>query len=132
NGGQRALITIAVDNIPGPTNSPGNNVSLNENANSGATIEWDIIHSFVRPIVEIHNFQPGAIASSNIVLAGQIGSADTIDSTIENPIGTTIVTNERGSVVVANSYAEVGHVEPAFLLPRTNILTLNADGGSLG
>ena len=53
------------------------------------------------------------------------------DSTIENPIGTTIVTNERGSVIVSST-VESSHVEPPFLLLRTNILTLNADGGSVG
>ncbi len=130
NGGQNALVTIAVDHIPF-TSGLADNVSLPEFANSGSTIEWDIVHTFVRPIVEIHNFQPGAIASSNIVLAGQLGSADTIDSTIENPIGTTIVTNERGSVIVSST-VESSHPEPAFLLLRTNILTLNADGGSVG
>src|SRR5205085_3601790 len=88
--------------------------------------------TFIRSIVEIRNFQPGGIASSNIVLAGQLGSADPIDSTIENPIGTTIVDNQRGSIVVANSPADSGHSEPAFLLLRTNILALDADGGSIG
>ena len=135
NGGQRALITIAVDDIPGPTDSPGNNgptppdgsVSLPENADSGVTIEWTIIHSFIRSVVEIHNFQPGAVAASNIVLAGQLdtsASRDMIDSTIEKPIGTTIVTNERGSVVVSSAF-ESSHAEPVFQLLRTTILTLN-------
>src|SRR4029079_11083761 len=57
NGGQRALITIAVDTIPGP-NGTTDNISLPEACSTDSdgvfvnpcrgTIEWDIKHTFVR------------------------------------------------------------------------------------
>src|SRR5206468_2086461 len=85
----------------------------------------------VPTVIEIRNFQPGGVASSNIVLEGRLGaynSADLADEngvTIENPIGTTIIDDQRGSILVSSS------ASLPFLLLRTNILTLNADGGAV-
>ena len=79
-------------------------------------------------LVEIRNLQPGGIANSNIVLEGALATphnGEDTDVTIENPIGTTIVDNQRGSIIVTASATK------PFLLLRTNVLTLNADTNSV-
>ena len=99
-----------------PTTSP-----LDEGNSLGATFEFDLTHSFPATRIEIRNTQTGTTANSDIVLAGQLsGVANGV--TINNPIGTTIIDNQRGSITATGS----------FLLLRTNVLTLNADGGSIG
>ena len=132
NGKQSPLITVSVDHIPGPTDNPANDVSLAENADSGSTFEFDVVHTFLPTAIEIRNLQPGGIAPSNIVLAGRLTAynpndpTDVTGVTIENPLGTTLIDDQRGSILVSSS------PDPAFVLLRTNVLTLNADGGSIG
>ena len=119
NSNSSAVITVAVDHVPGPVSSPSNGVSLgNPGATSGSTFEFDLRHSFVSTLLQILNLQPGGVVSSAVVLAGGIGSSG---ATINNPIGTTQITNERGSVVV----------DPSFGLLRTNTLEINAEATTL-
>lgn len=119
NASSSAVITVAVDKVPGPVNSPANGVSLgNPGATSGSTFEFDLRHSFVSTLLQILNLQPGGVVPSAVVLAGGIGSSG---ATINNPIGKTQITNERGSVVV----------DPSFGLLRTNTLEINAEGTTL-
>ena len=111
-----ATITVTVENIPGPTNSPPNDVSLDEFPPNRATIEFDIQHLFPATVIQILNLQPGAIAASNVIL----------DGTIINPIGTVLVRNDRGSILfgpdVINAH---GFVE-------TNRAFFDAPNGSIG
>ena len=107
-------------------------MSLDETADSGATFEYDVRHSFFPTLVEIRNLQPGGVNPSNIVLAGRLSPfdpnnpLDVAGVSIENPVGNTLIDNQRGNIVVSASPA------PAFELLRTNVLTLNADDGSIG
>ena len=124
NGANSAIIRIDVNHVPGGVDSPANNQSISESGASGSTFEFDIVHSFVPTLVEIRNLQPGSVASSDIVLEGRltaVQSGEEAGVTIENPIGTTIVDNRRGNIVVSSS------ATLPFRLLRTNILTLNAD-----
>ena len=111
-------IDIAVDVIHGPTNSPANNVPLNpDNPNlpgPNPTFEFDLVQSFARTIIEIRNLQPGGIGTSQVILDGRI----------ENPIGSTIIENQRGSIL-ADPDSDVE-------LVRTNLLDLSSDTGSIG
>ena len=113
NQGAGADIDVKVDHIPGPTDTPGNNVSLSSSS-PGATFEFDLAHTFPRTEVEIRNRQPGSVGDSDIILDGRI----------ENPIGSTTIQNQRGDVVV-DPDADVE-------LIRTNELHLEADTGSIG
>ncbi len=129
NGTQTPIITINAENVPGPTDNPANNVSLNETNAPGATFEFDLTHSFPATRVEIRNtpdrrHRELATSCSGPAQLPQPGEAT--DVTIDNPIGTTIIENQRGSIVVGSAAAR------PFLLLRTNVLTLNADGGSIG
>ena len=119
NGNNSAIIRIDVDHVPGPVNSPADDTSISETGASGSTFEFDIKHSFVPTLVEIRNLQPGGIAASNIVLEGALATphnGEDTDVTIENPIGTTIVDNQRGNIIVTSSAPK------PFLLLRTNVL----------
>ena len=123
NGSQSPIITISVEHVPF---TPGlaDNVSLNETT-PGATFEFDLTHSFPATRIEIRNVLSGGVANSDIVLEGRLTTpqpGEATDVTIENPIGTTIIDNQRGSILAA----------PGFRLLRTNVLTLNAVGGSIG
>ena len=125
NGTQTPIITISAERVPGPVDNPANNVSLDEGNSLGATFEFDLTHSFPATRIEIRNTQTGTTANSDIVLEGQLsGAANGV--TINNPIGTTIIDNQRGNIVVGTAAAR------PFLLLRTNVLALNADGGSIG
>ena len=110
--------------------------SIGETRSSGSHVR--VRHQAqLRPtLVEIRNLQPGAIAASNIVLDGPARrrrtTGEATDVTIENPIGTTIVDNRARQHRRQLARREPLLLEPAFLLLRTNILTLNADGGSVG
>ncbi|HKJ56179.1 MAG TPA: hypothetical protein VJ978_09355, partial [Nitriliruptoraceae bacterium] len=128
NGAQNPLVTVAGDRIPGGVDNPADNVSLNENATSGTTFEFDIVHSFRPTLVEIRNLQTGTTAESDIIMEGRLaGTAadDPVGVTIENPIGTTIIDNDRGNIVVGSTPSR------PFLLLRTNVLELTADSDLL-
>ena len=111
-----ATITVTVEDIPGPTNRPPNDVSLDEFPPNRATIEFDIQHLFPATVIQILNLQPGGIPASNVIL----------DGTIINPIGTVLVRNDRGSILfgpdVINAH---GFVE-------TNRAFFDAPNGSIG
>ena len=79
-------IDIRVTSRPGPVDSPANGTSLSETP-PGATIEFDLDHTFPETEVAIQNLNTG-VADSDIV----------IDGNIENPIGTTIINNVRGNI----------------------------------
>ena len=84
-------INVTVDNIPGPTNSPGNDVSISEDPPNRVTFEFDIKHTIPPTIIKIENIQPNTVANSDVFL----------DGTIDNPIGTTEVRNDRGNILFA-------------------------------
>ncbi len=106
-------VEVHVDQIDGPTDTPPNNVSLDETV-LGNTFEFDIKHTFPPTYVHIANFKSGAIGDSNVILDGQI----------ENPIGKTRLENEGGDIVF-------GPHDPGKVV-RTNILEIDADKGSAG
>ena len=107
--GGNVTIDVEVDNIPGPTNSPGDNVSLDEDDAPGDTFEFDIDHTFPETQVEIQNLE-SSVAGSDIILDGRI----------ENPIGRLYVNNVRGDIL-AGSDADIEAI-------RTNRLELSASG----
>ena len=114
NLGAGAVVTVDVQHIPGPTGE----TSQTETA-PGTTFEFDIQHTFPPTLVQIEGLQPGAVSTSTI----------TLDGTITNPIGTTQIENERGSIL--NGPDNPGH----YVL--TNILEIDADAagadpGSVG
>ena len=84
-------INVTVDNIPGPTDTPGNDVShlRAPDPPNRATFEFDIKHTIPPTIVKIENIQPNTVPNSEVVL----------DGTIDNPIGTTEVRNDRGNIL---------------------------------
>jgi hypothetical protein len=108
-----ADIEIQLQNVPGPTDTPLNNVSLNP-AVVGNTFEFDVFNNWVRTVVDILNLQPDGVAPSDIILDGRI----------ENPIGITNIRNQRGNVL-ADPDADVE-------LIRTNEIDIEATGGSIG
>ena len=111
-----ATITVTVEDIPGPTNSPPNDVSLDEFPPNRATIEFDIQHLFPATVIQILNLQPGATAASNVIL----------DGTIIDPIGTVLVRNDRGSILFGPDVIKAdGFVE-------TNRAFFDAPNGSIG
>ena len=77
-------------------------------------------------LVEIRNFQGGGDrcrrTSSSRARSPPPHNGEDTDVTIENPIGTTIVDNQRGNIIVSLERAR-----SPFLLLRTNVLRLNAD-----
>ncbi|MGH3371135.1 MAG: hypothetical protein ACRDPR_14165, partial [Nocardioidaceae bacterium] len=121
------LITISVDVVHGPTSSPVNGWSLNldddgvDEDRPGHTFEFDIIRLFRPTLVEIRNVQPGDVDASNVVLEGDI----------ENPIGTTLIENDRGNTLQGpDSAVSANPAEPnddADELLRTNQLVLDAE-----
>ena len=119
-------IQVWIDKIPGPTDSPLNDVSLLET--NPATFEFDILHLFKKTKVDVRNLQPDGIAASDIVL----------DGAIENPIGHTYIQNERGSILADDGnylgiedFTVTGNDTDHELI-RTNKLELDADTGSIG
>ena len=114
NLGAGAVVTVDVQHIPGPTGE-----TSQTETSPGTTFEFDIQHTFPPTLVQIENLQPGGIGASTI----------TLDGTITNPIGTTQIENERGSIL--NGPDNPGH----YVL--TNILEIDADAagadqGSVG
>ncbi len=109
------IIDVNVQNVPGGTDSPGNNVSLSESTLGGATFEFDLEHDFPETQVEIQNLHaPGTGAGPNI----------TLDGNIENPIGRTFVHNDWGDIRAGS--------DTATEIIRTNTLELDADLGNVG
>src|SRR4029078_5161876 len=93
-------------------------LSIGETGASGTTFEFNIKHSFVPTLVEIRNLRAAGVLPSNIVLEGALATphnGEHTARTIENPIGTTIVDNQRGNIIVTSSAAK------PFLLLRTNV-----------
>ena len=94
----------------------GDNVSLDENT-PGPTFEFDIKHLFPPTLITISNELPGHVSApdtNDVVL----------DGTIDNPIGTTTLENDRGNILS-------GPDNPGKVV-RTNILDIDADAGSAG
>ena len=106
-----ATIEIEVDTIHGPATSPLFGTSLDENTPQ-TTFEFDLVYAFPSTLVEIRNV--GTVADSNVVLDGDI----------ENPIGTTLIQNERGDIRAG--------ADAALELIRTNVLVIDAYSGSIG
>ncbi|HEX5591393.1 MAG TPA: Calx-beta domain-containing protein [Candidatus Limnocylindrales bacterium] len=143
-------IDVSVDDIKGPTNSPGNaNPAADDDAASvelaednPATFEFDILHKFPPTDLQILNLKSGIVGNSDVWLDGDI----------ENPIGRTYVKNERGNIFSDNANdlqgiestgvtLVAGHLVAVFGQPgadtdvelvRTNKLELDADVGSIG
>ncbi len=114
NTSGRADIVITADNIPGPVDVPAFPSPLQPT--DPETFELDIAHVFVPTQIEIRNLMPvPGVANSDIVIGGSI----------DNPIGRTLIENDRGNIV-AFSDPEFGAVI------RTNILEMDADIGSIG
>ncbi|HYU83298.1 MAG TPA: hypothetical protein VEK80_00720, partial [Kribbellaceae bacterium] len=104
-GGTRAQMEVIADTIPGPVVTPPFGTSLDEN-NPGTTFEFDIKHVFPRTQVEIRNLMPApAVADSPVI----------IDADIINPIGRTLVENDRGAIVAGFRFDREAII-------RTNIL----------
>ena len=53
-----AVVDVRVDNIPGPTGSPGDGTSIDEDTVPGETFELDFDHTFPETQVEIQNLNP--------------------------------------------------------------------------
>ncbi|HTZ04687.1 MAG TPA: HYR domain-containing protein [Gaiellaceae bacterium] len=111
-----ATITITAEDKPGPTSSPVNDVSLPENPPGGVTIEFDLDHNWPATVVSILNVQPGGIPFSLVSL----------DGTIYNPIGKTIVRNDRGNIVRGPDAIKANDVV------ETNQAFFDAEYGSIG
>ncbi|MEO0465131.1 MAG: hypothetical protein AAF216_01205 [Pseudomonadota bacterium] len=122
SGFNPADVEIRLNNVPGPVDSPPNNVSLdrdnrNQLASGGAanpTFEFDVLNNWQRTIIDLLNLQTGATAASDIIL----------DGWIQNPIGVTNIRNERGNIL-ADTDADIEVI-------RTNEIDLDAIGGSIG
>ena len=111
-----ATITITAEDIPGPTNSPPNDVTLPENPPGGVTIEFDLDHIWPATLIVIQNLQPGGIPPSNVIL----------DGTIYNPIGTVLVRNDRGNIFFGSDVIKAN----GFVM--TNRAFFDAPLGSIG
>ncbi|MGH3369916.1 MAG: hypothetical protein ACRDPR_07925, partial [Nocardioidaceae bacterium] len=91
--------------------TPVNLTGLSSSAPS-TTFDFDIEHTFPPTLVSIVNLHPAS--------GTQSGSTVTLDGSIENPIGTTVLTNVRGDIRSGT--------DTAVELVRTNVLTLSASG----
>jgi hypothetical protein len=130
NGKQNPLITISVQNIPDPSTTGqqrldqpvcrlGRHVRVRHHPHVLPDADRDPQFAARRRRPPISSSPPAQPLDSN-------NPTDVSGVSIENPIGTTIIDNQRGDIVVSSS------PEPVFQLLRTNVLTLNADGGSIG
>jgi hypothetical protein len=102
NGGP--AIDFSFDNIPAATDT-------------SPALQFDIKHIFPFPVVSVLNLQPGSVANSSY----------TVDGKINNPIGTTVLRNQRGDILPGLNSGD-GDAP----LVRTNILQIDADHGSVG
>jgi Ca2+-binding RTX toxin-like protein len=108
-------IDVIVQNVPGPTDNPANNVSIPE-ATPGVTFEFDLDHVYPETQVLIQNLRPASALGKypNII----------IDGNIDNTIGRTFINNLRGDILAGS--------DAAIEVIRSNRLELNADLGNIG
>jgi hypothetical protein len=126
-----SVVDIQVDDIPGHTDDPDDNVSLDPDDRTKTatgdpatpTFEFDLNLFYPQTAVEIRNLIAGDNDDSDIILLGGI----------ENTIGSTTIQNQRGNVRVdePDLVVEQTALIPAIFdegLIRTNVLDVDASG----
>ncbi|MCL1598079.1 MAG: hypothetical protein M3094_02760, partial [Actinomycetia bacterium] len=109
-------IEVSIDIIPGPLNSPANDVSIAEHIQT--LFEFKIVNEFIKTQVFVGNLFPVATTS---------GSPDLVlDGPIENPIGRTTILNERGSI-----FSDAGSRSPLTCTPGALDCGLGIEGNGV-
>jgi len=151
SGPNDPVITINVDDVPGPITGAGTPAngdpnkdddppSLELSESSKTTFEFDLLHKFPTTDVQIRNLQPVGFT---------VGNSDIyLDGDIENPIGRTYIQNVRGNILADDlnllhgiegdgvtligghfvSHFSCCASDTDYELIRTNILQLDASG----